>query len=68
MVFNACPIKNKKLILKIEKSQAFWQLYFSAKLPKEKFSSLYSDSIDNSELEGSLSSGFQDFCRKFYTW
>ena len=61
MMFNANPKKSKKFNLKIEKSHDFWQLYFSTKLPKEKFNALCSDSIDNTELGNSLSSDFQNF-------
>ena len=34
-IFNACPNKNKKYILKKEKSHDFWQSHFATKLPKE---------------------------------
>ena len=61
MIFNACPKKNKIQNLKIEKSHDFWQVYFSTKLPNEKFNILCSDLINNSELEDSLSSDFQNF-------
>ena len=61
MMFNACPRKNKIFNLKIEKIHDFWKLFFTIKLPKEKFTILCSDSIDNSELECSLSSDFQNF-------
>ena len=61
MIFNSCPKKNKIYNLKIGKIHDFWQLYFSTKLPKEKFYILCSDSIDNSELEVSLSPDFQNF-------
>ena len=49
MIFNVCPKKIKIYNLKIEKTHDFWQLHFSTKLPKEKFSTLCSDSIDNSK-------------------
>ena len=61
MIFNACPKKSKIFNLKNEKSHDFWQLHFSTKLPKEKFNILCSDPIDNSEIEASLSSDFQNF-------
>ena len=48
-------------ILKIEKSNDFWQSHFAMKLPKEKFDLLCNNSIDNSELTDSLSSDFQNF-------
>ena len=57
-IFTACPKKSKIHNLKIEKTHDFRQLHFSTKLPKEKFNILCSDSIDNSELEGSLSIDF----------
>ena len=61
MVFNACHKKSKVFNLKNEKTHNFWQLYFSTKLPKEKFNILCGDPIDNSEIEASLSSAFQNF-------
>ena len=60
-MFNAYPKKNKIYNLRSEKTHDFWQLNFSTKLPKEKFNILCSDSINNSELKGSLSSDFQNF-------
>ena len=60
-MYDACPKKNKIYNLKSEKTHDFWQLYFSTKLPKEKFNTLCSDSIVKSELETSLSSDFQNF-------
>ena len=44
----------------MKKTQDFWQLHFSTKLPK-KTKILCSDSINNSELEGGLLSDFQNF-------
>ena len=64
MILNACPKKNETYKLKIEKSHDFWQLYFSTKLQKEKFNMICSDLIDNSEIENSLSSVFQNFIQK----
>ena len=61
MIFNVCPKKNKIYNLKSEKTHEFWQIYFSAKLPKEKFNTICSNSIDLSEIETSLSSDFQNF-------
>ena len=61
MVFNACPKQNKLYILESEKTHEFWQIYFSTKLPKEKFITLCSNSIDNLELETGLSVDFQNF-------
>ena len=61
MLFNACPEKSKTFNLKTGKTHEFGQLYFSTKLSREKFNILCSHSIDNSELEGSLSSDFQTF-------
>ena len=61
MIFNACPKKNKIFNLKNKKTHDFWQLFFATKLPKEKFTILCSDSIDDSELECSLPSDFQNF-------
>ena len=60
-VFSACLKKSKIYNLEKEKTHNFWQLYFSTKLPKEKFNKLYSDSLDNSALEANLSSDFRDF-------
>ena len=60
MIFIACPKKNKIYNSKSEKSHGFWQLYFSTKLPNEKINILCSDLIDNSQLEGRLSSDFQN--------
>ena len=65
MILNAGAQKNRIYNLKNEKSHDFWQLHFSTKLPKEKINILCSDSIDNSELEGSISSDFQNFILNF---
>ena len=48
-MYDACPKKNKINNLKIEKTHDFWQLYFSTKLPEEKFITLCSDSTVKSE-------------------
>ena len=61
MIFSACLKKSKIYNLENEKTHNFWQLYFSTKLPKEKFNIIYSDSINNSALETNLSSDFRDF-------
>ena len=55
------PKNSKILNLKNEKTHDFWQLHFSTKLPKEKFNILCSVPTDNSEIEASLSSDFQNF-------
>ena len=64
MIFNACPRKSRIYNLKSEKTHDCWQLHFSTNLPKEKFSTLCSDWIDNSELINSVSLDFKDFISK----
>ena len=61
MIFNACLEKSKIYKLENKKTHDFWQLYFSTKLPKERFDILCNDSIDNSTIENNLSSDFRDF-------
>ena len=61
MIFEARPEKKKIFNLKNEKSLNFWRIYFSTKLPKEKFDTLCNDSINNPELEKGLSNDFNDF-------
>ena len=58
MISNAYPKKTKKNNIKNGKTNYFWQLHFSTKLPKEALSNFCNDSIDNSEIEGILSSDF----------
>ena len=64
MIFNELRKKSQIYSLKIEKTHDFWQLHFSTKLPNEKFSTLCSDLIDNSELRNSSSTNFNDFMSK----
>ena len=64
MIFNACSKKNKIYNLKSEKTHGFWQSDSATKLPEEKFDKLCSDSINDSELQDSLSSDFQNFLQK----
>ena len=47
--------------MKIKRTFAFWQSYFTTKLPKEKFNLLCSDSADKSELEDSLTQDLLNF-------
>ena len=60
-IFEARPEKKKILNLKNEKSLNFWRIYFSTKLPKEKFDTLCNNSINKPELEKSLPNDFNDF-------
>ena len=64
MIFEARPEKKKIFNLKNEKSVDFWGLYFSTKLPKEKFDLLCNDSIDKNEIEKNLASKFNEFILK----
>ena len=50
--------------MKTDKTHNCCQLHFATKLPKEKFDILFSDSIDNSELEKNFSSDFQNILLK----
>ena len=50
MIFEARPERKKIFNLKNEKTLDFWRLYFSTKLPKEKFGILCNDSIDEMEI------------------
>ena len=61
MIFEARPKKKKIFNLKNEKSLKFWRLNFSTKLPKERFDIICIDSMNNSEIEKSLSNDFDDF-------
>ena len=54
-------LKIEKYNLKINKTLDFWQSSFATKLPKEIFHILCKDSINNSELEASLTSDLLDF-------
>ena len=61
MIFHVRPEKEQISILKNVKTHSFWCIYFSTKLPKEKFDTLCKDSINNPELEKSLSNDFKEF-------
>ena len=61
MIFEANPQKKKIFNLKSEKPLDFWRLYFTTKLPKEKFDILCNDSINDSEIEKNLVTDFNDF-------
>ena len=64
MIFEGKPEKKKIFNLKIEKPLSFWRLYFSTKLPKEKFDLLCNDSITKTEIEKNLETDFNDFILK----
>ena len=53
--FNTYHSRKEIYNLKDEKTLDLWQSYFGTKLPKEKFDILCNDSINDSELETSLS-------------
>ena len=61
MIFDVRPEKEQIYNLNNVKTKDFWSIYFSTKLPKEKFDTLCKDSINNPELEKSLSNDFNDF-------
>ena len=61
MIFETRPQKKKIFNLKNEKTLDFWRLYFSTKLPKEKFDILCNESIDKLEIEKNLETDFNDF-------
>ena len=61
MIFEEIPKKKKIFNLKIEKPLNFWRLYFSTKLPTEKFDLLCNDTIDKTEIEKNLMTDFNDF-------
>ena len=61
MIFDIKPQREEIFNLKNEKTHDFWQAYFSAKLPKEKFDGLCNSSIDKVEIEDSLSKDFNEF-------
>ena len=63
-IFEARPEKKKIFNLKNEKSLDFWSLYFSTKVPKEKFDLLSNDSYDKKEIEKNLETDFNDFVLK----
>ena len=65
MIFEARPGKKKIFNLKNGKPLNFWRLYFSTKLPKEKFELLCNGSIDKKEIEKNLETDFNDFILKF---
>ena len=64
MIFEARPEKKKIFNLKNEKTLNFWSLYFSTKLPKEKFDLLCNDSYGKNEIEKNLETDFNDFILK----
>ena len=64
MIFEARPEKKKIFDLKNKQSLNFWSLYFSTKLPKEKFDLLCNDSYDKKEIEKNLETDFNDFILK----
>ena len=51
MIFDVRPEKEQIYNLTIVKTHNFWRIYFSTKLPKEKFDTLCNDSINNPDLE-----------------
>ena len=61
MIFDVRPEKEQKYYLNNLNTHNFWRIFFSTKLPKEKFDTIGNDSIKNPELEKSLSNGFNDF-------
>ena len=61
LIFEARPEKKKIFDLENKKSLNFWRIFFSTKQPKEKSDTLCNDSINNPELEKSLSNDFNDF-------
>ena len=64
MIFEVRPEKERIFNLKNEKTLDFWQLYFSTKLPKEKFDTLCNNSINKLEIEKNLTTDFNDFISK----
>ena len=64
MIFEIRPEKKRIFNLKNEKTHDFWQLYFSTKLPKEKFDILCNNSIDKLEIEKNLTIDLNDFTLK----
>ena len=63
-IFETHPKRNKIFNLKKDKSRGFCHFYFATKMTKEEIEKLCGDSIDRSELEDSLLSGFQDSMQK----
>ena len=61
VIFSAYSNESETSNLKIKKTLDFWQSYFATKLPKEKIFELFKDSINNSELEASLTADLLDF-------
>ena len=49
--FDVRPDKEQLYKLNNVKTHNFWRIYFSTKLPKEKFDTLCNDSNNNPELE-----------------
>ena len=64
IIFEVRPEKKGRFNLKNEKTNNFWQLYFSTKLPKEKFDTLCNNSVDKLEIEKNLTTDFNDFISK----
>ena len=58
MFFDIKPEIEELYNLEFKKTHDFWQLFFSPKVPKEKFNTLCNDSIDKTEIENSLSNNF----------
>ena len=61
MIFDVRPEKEQIYNLNNVKTHNFWRIFFSTKLPNEKFDILCNDSIKNPELEKRLSIDFNDF-------
>ena len=54
MFFDIKPEIEEIYNLEIKKTHDFWQLFFSPKVPKEKFNTLCNDSIEKMEIENSF--------------
>ena len=61
MIFDVRPEEEQITNLNNVKTHNFWRLHFSTKPAKEKFDSLYKSSVNNSDLDQSLSHDFNDF-------
>ena len=61
MFFDIRPELKEIYEIKKDKTHAFWQLYFSPKVPKEKFETICNDLMDKVEIENVLSIDFYDF-------
>ena len=61
LFFDTRPELEETNNLQKEKTHNFWQLYFSQKVTKEKFDTLCKNSIDETEIENSLSTDFDEF-------